>query len=67
MYCRECGQLISNESSKCTNCGTEKGLGDNYCYKCGSIIKKHDLERCEFCGANLMIIDMWQEKMQKVN
>ena len=29
MYCRECGQLISNESSKCTNCGTEKGLGDN--------------------------------------
>ena len=53
MYCRECGQLIRNESSKCTNCGTEKGLGDNYCYKCGSIIKKHDLERCEFCGANL--------------
>ena len=53
MYCRECGQLISNESPKCTNCGTEKGLGDNYCYKCGSIIKKHDLECCEFCGADL--------------
>lgn len=53
MYCRECGQLISNEGTKCTNCETEKGLGDNYCYKCASIIKKHDLECCEFCGADL--------------
>ena len=31
MYCRECGQLISNESPKCTNCGTGKGLGGWNC------------------------------------
>ena len=53
MYCRDCGQLISNDSLKCTNCGTRKGLGDNYCYRCGSRIKSHSIEVCEFCGAKL--------------
>lgn len=53
MYCRDCGQLISNDSLKCTNCGTRKGLGDNYCYRCGSRIKSNSIEVCEFCGAKL--------------
>ena len=53
MYCRDCGQLISNDSLRCTNCGTKKGLGDNYCYKCGSRIKSHNIEICQFCGAKL--------------
>ncbi|MBP3916566.1 NINE protein [Clostridium sp.] len=53
MYCRDCGQLISNDSLKCTNCGTREGLGDNYCYRCGSRIKSHSIEVCEFCGAKL--------------
>ena len=53
MYCRDFGQLISNDSLKCTNCGTRKGLGDNYCYRCGSRIKSHSIEVCEFCGAKL--------------
>ena len=44
MYCRDCGQLISNDSLKCTNCGTRKGLGR---------IKSHSIEVCEFCGAKL--------------
>ena len=53
MYCRDCGQLISNISNKCTNCGTKRGLGENYCYKCGSRIKDKYQEFCDFCGANL--------------
>ncbi|WP_195990035.1 TM2 domain-containing protein [Clostridium sp. D53t1_180928_C8] len=53
MYCRDCGQLITNDSLRCTNCGTKKGLGDNYCYKCGSRIKSHNIEICQFCGAKL--------------
>ena len=53
MYCRYCGQLISNTSNKCTNCGTKRGLGENYCYKCGSRIKDKNQEFCDFCGANL--------------
>lgn len=53
MYCRDCGQLISNTSNKCTNCGTKRGLGENYCYKCGSRIKDKNQEFCDFCGANL--------------
>ena len=53
MYCRDCGQLISNISNKCTNCGTKRGLGENYCYKCGSRIKDKNQEFCDFCGANL--------------
>ena len=53
MYCRECGQLISNNSSKCTSCGSKKGLGNNYCYICGSRVKSQDINVCEFCGADL--------------
>lgn len=53
MYCRECGQLITSDDVKCTNCGTRKGLGDNYCYKCGSRIKNRSIEVCEFCDARL--------------
>ena len=53
MYCRDCGQIISNDSLRCTNCGTRKGLGDNYCYRCGSRIKSNSIEVCEFCGAKL--------------
>lgn len=53
MYCRNCGQLISNKSNKCTNCGIKRGLGENYCYKCGSIIKDKNKKNCKFCGANL--------------
>ena len=53
MYCRECGQLITSDDIKCTSCDTRKGLGDNYCYKCGSRIKSRSIEECEFCGAKL--------------
>lgn len=53
MYCRECGQLITNEDIKCTSCGTRKGIGKNYCYKCGSRVKNCNIELCEVCGANL--------------
>lgn len=53
MYCRECGQLMSNDSLRCVNCGTQKGLGDNYCHKCGSRVKDHNVEFCVICGAKL--------------
>lgn len=53
MYCRDCGQLVPNDSLKCAKCGTQKGLGDNYCYKCGTRLKEHNVEFCELCGANL--------------
>lgn len=53
MYCRDCGQLVPNDSLKCAKCGTQKGLGDNYCYKCGTRLKEHNVEFCELCGAKL--------------
>lgn len=53
MYCRDCGQLLANDSLKCANCGTQKRLGDNYCYKCGTRLKDHNVEFCELCGAKL--------------
>lgn len=43
MYCRDCGQILSNDSLRCTNCGTKKGLADNYCYRCGLRIKNHNI------------------------
>ena len=43
----------ASDSLKCANCGTQKGLGDNYCYKCGTRLKDHNVEFCELCGAKL--------------
>lgn len=54
MYCRECGEVITNENAViCIKCGARKGEGANYCPECGSKIKNKDAEVCLNCGIQL--------------
>lgn len=54
MYCRECGEIISNEKAViCVKCGINKGQGNNYCPDCGVEVKNKDSEVCLNCGVRL--------------
>lgn len=45
MYCRECGNQMSDTAVSCGECGTRKGEGVKFCQMCGH----HTTERTEFC------------------
>ena len=54
MYCRECGEKLSNPKAViCVKCGTNKGQGNNYCPDCGQEVKNKDAEVCLNCGVRL--------------
>lgn len=54
MYCRECGEKLSNQKAViCIKCGTNKGQGDNYCPECGVEIKNKGAQVCLNCGVRL--------------
>lgn len=54
MYCRECGEKLSNQKAViCVKCGTNKGQGNNYCSDCGQEVKNKDAEVCLNCGVRL--------------
>ena len=54
MYCRECGQLISNESSKCTNCGTENDVtSDNILSEEEAEMEESFQNECPNCSGHM--------------
>lgn len=54
MYCRECGEKITNEKAEiCVKCGTSKPKGENYCPDCGVEVKNKGAEVCLRCGIRL--------------
>lgn len=54
MYCRECGEKLSNPKAViCVKCGTNKGQVNNYCPDCGQEVKNKDAEVCLNCGVRL--------------
>ena len=54
MYCRECGEQITNEKAViCIKCGTGKGQGDKYCPECGVAVKTKGAEVCLNCGVRI--------------
>ena len=52
MYCRNCGNEISNEASICVRCGVAVGKGNAYCGNCGNSVDP-DAVVCVKCGAAL--------------
>lgn len=52
MYCRECGNQISDNSVSCSKCGTQKGIGVSFCQMCG-FHTSEKMEYCLNCGAKL--------------
>ena len=54
MYCKQCGQVFSNDKAViCVKCGTNKGQGNNYCQECGEEVKNKDADVCLNCGVRL--------------
>lgn len=62
MYCRECGNQISDNSVSCNKCGTRKGVGISFCHVCG-FHTSEKMEHCLNCGAKLH--NVMSQKMKK--
>ena len=52
MYCRNCGQEISNEAVICVHCGVPAGKGNACCPNCGGSVHPEAVI-CVNCGAAL--------------
>lgn len=53
MYCRNCGNIIDNQSTTCQNCGANPSTGINYCPNCGHFCIPGDTQ-CVQCGVSLI-------------
>ena len=52
MFCRNCGQEISNEAVICVHCGVPAGKGTAYCANCGGEVHPEAVI-CVNCGVSL--------------
>ena len=52
MYCRNCGNEMSNEAVVCVKCGVPVGKGNTFCPVCGEETNP-DAVICVKCGASL--------------
>lgn len=53
MFCKNCGQqYVSDQAVICVKCGTQKGVGSNYCPNCGQPTQPGSAV-CMNCGISL--------------
>jgi RNA polymerase subunit RPABC4/transcription elongation factor Spt4 len=52
MYCRNCGNEVSDKAIMCVACGTPPKAGNKYCYNCKAETDPH-AEICMKCGVRL--------------
>jgi hypothetical protein len=52
MYCRNCGNEVSDKAIMCVACGTPPKAGDKYCFYCKAESTAHTTI-CMKCGASL--------------
>ena len=52
MYCKNCGEQISDGTNICPQCGAFAGNGQNYCANCGNAVSP-DAAYCTNCGTPL--------------
>lgn len=52
MYCRNCGEALSEKAAVCVKCGVKKGIGGNFCHNCGSQTAPNAAV-CLKCGVSL--------------
>lgn len=51
MYCRNCGQELTDGVDFCFNCGYKAGEGNDFCIKCG--VRLNGGNRCINCGESV--------------
>lgn len=56
MYCRNCGNEVSEKAVMCVACGTPPLAGDKYCYHCKAETDKY-ATICMKCGVSLKPIE----------
>ena len=73
MYCRNCGEPISEKEVKCLACNTTNGEGIDYCNICGGYTTERT-KYCRGCGAKLRTIvpkkiraERYKEIVKQVN
>lgn len=52
MYCKNCGNQLSEGQDVCLNCGIKVGAGNSYCANCGKEISPNQAV-CLNCGASM--------------
>lgn len=52
MYCKNCGNELTQNASVCLNCGFMAGDGKAYCHNCGTSVTD-GAAMCTKCGAML--------------
>lgn len=52
MYCRNCGNAMSENQAVCLSCGVKKGEGNAYCPNCGTNVNP-EADYCTSCGVSL--------------
>ncbi|TAL40629.1 MAG: NINE protein [Methylovulum sp.] len=52
MYCRNCGNEVSEKAVMCVNCGTPPKAGDKFCYNCKAE-STPNATICMKCGVSL--------------
>ena len=65
MFCRNCGNEISNEASVCVNCGVAKGKGSSFCPNCGQPTGANQ-SVCTNCGVALNTVPTGAEQKSKL-
>ena len=63
MYCRNCGEVVSDEWVYCSWCGFDKNIGKNYCSSCGKLIEFEDVDKCPMCGYILNVVEKKEIKV----
>lgn len=61
MYCRVCGNHMSDNVVSCNKCGTKKGNGTKFCQMCGYRTAER-AEFCLYCGIRIKNITTQQIK-----
>jgi len=56
MYCRNCGNEVSEKAVMCVACGTPPRVGDKFCFNC-KVETTPDTKICMKCGVSLKIED----------
>lgn len=57
MYCRNCGNEVSDKAIMCVACGTPPKAGDQYCYNCKAETTPNAVV-CMKCGVGLKKEDL---------
>ena len=52
MFCRNCGEILTETEVVCRHCGFALGTGSNFCEQCGTEAPVYAIV-CEVCGTKL--------------